>query len=71
MIEITVEIVRAGRSTRQVVTVAEGTLVRSVLRAVGQSPEGCAVFIEGVSVPRDRALASPTQLTVVPTFSGG
>jgi sulfur carrier protein ThiS len=71
MIAITIEIARAGHPPVRIVEVAEGTLVRSVLRTVGQSPEGCAVFVDGVSVPRDLPLHAATRLTVVPTFSGG
>jgi sulfur carrier protein ThiS len=71
MIAITVEVARAGRSTEQVLHLAEGTLVRAAVRAAGLSPEGCAVLIDGVSVPRDLPLRVATRLTIVPTFSGG
>jgi sulfur carrier protein ThiS len=68
---VTVEIARAGRSERRTVRVRSGSLVRDVVRLVGQAPEGCAVLVEGVSVPLDAPLEGPVVLTVLPTFSGG
>jgi sulfur carrier protein ThiS len=71
MIRVTVEVVRAGARTEQVLDLEENTLVRVAVRAAGFSPEGCAVLLDGVSVPRDLPLRSSVRLTVVPTFSGG
>ena len=71
MIDITIEVARAAARTIRVVAVEEGTLVRELLRQIGQPSEGCAVLVDGVSVPRDLPLRTPTRLTVVPTFSGG
>jgi len=71
MIEITVEIARAGQRREMVLELQEGTLVRAAVRAAGCAPEGCAVLVDGVSVPRDLPLRAATRLTIVPTFSGG
>jgi sulfur carrier protein ThiS len=71
MIAVTVEVARGGLTTERVLQVEEGTLVRAVVRSVGVSPEGCAVLVDGVSVPRDLPVTSPIRLTIVPTFSGG
>jgi len=70
-IEVTVEIARAGRSVRRTVEVRPGGLVRDVVREVGQAPEGCAVLVQGTSIPLDTPITAPLRLTVVPTFSGG
>lgn len=68
-----VELVWAQRGTRtsRVVHVPPGTTVRGVLRAVGEHPEGSAVFLDERSVPLDREIVEPVCLTVVRTFSGG
>jgi sulfur carrier protein ThiS len=71
MITVTLEVVRAGARREHVLEVEENTLVRVAVRAAGLSPEGCAVLLDGVSVPRDLPLRSSVRLTVVPTFSGG
>jgi len=63
--------VRPGRGRTVRVEVPVGTLVRAVVRSAGEAPEGCAVLIEGMSVPLDTPTERPTRLTVVPTFSGG
>ena len=70
-IEVTVEVARAGAGPARVLRVAEGTPVRVVVREAGLSPEGCAVLIDGTSVPRDLALRAAVRLVIVPTFSGG
>jgi len=41
------------------------------VRQVGQRAEGCAVLVDGTSVPLDTAVDGPIRLTVIPTFSGG
>jgi sulfur carrier protein ThiS len=71
MLRVTVEVVRAGRSTVRTVDVPTGSPVRVVVRAVGHAAEGCAVLIGDRPVPMDLALLEPTRLTVIPTFSGG
>ena len=71
MIAVTIEVARAGHTSERVLELAEGTLVRTAVRAAGLSPEGCAVLIDGVPVPRDLPLVGATRLTLVPTFSGG
>jgi len=71
MIEVTIELARGSRVTERTLTLPEGTLVRAAVRAAGYSPEGCAVLLDGVSVPRDLPLVGPLRLTIVPTFSGG
>jgi sulfur carrier protein ThiS len=45
--------------------------VRTLLRELGHAAEGSAVLIDGVSVPLDTPIETPTRLVVVPTFSGG
>ncbi len=71
VIDVDVEIVRAGRSVRRRLTVPSGSLVREALRPLGLAPEGCAVLVDGTSIPLDTRLTAPVRLTVVPTFSGG
>ena len=71
MIAITVVVARAGHQSERILELAEGTLVRAAVQAAGFSPEGCAVLVDGVSVPRDLPLLTPTRLTIVPTYSGG
>jgi sulfur carrier protein ThiS len=70
-IEVQVEVARAGRSTVRTFSVAPGTLVKELVRAVGESSEGAAVLVDGVSLPMDSPVTGPTHLVVVPTFSGG
>ena len=71
LLAVQVEVARAGRSSDHAREVAPGTLVKEVVRSVGEAPEGCAVLIDGVSVPLDTPLDRPVRLVVVPTFSGG
>ncbi|MFZ0698853.1 MAG: hypothetical protein WAN74_01485 [Thermoplasmata archaeon] len=52
-------------------TVPHGTLVRTVLRSIGQAPEGCAVLEGERPLPLDTPLMRSVRLLVVPTFSGG
>jgi len=70
-LRVTVEVTRGGRVRRSEFDVPAGTLVRSVVRRAGETPEGCAVLIEETPVPLDAPLERPVRLTVVPTFSGG
>jgi sulfur carrier protein ThiS len=70
-VQVELEFARAGRSDVLRVTVAPGTSLRSILRAAGQSPEGCAVLRDGRSLPLDILLTQSTHLVVVTTFSGG
>jgi sulfur carrier protein ThiS len=68
---VVVEVARGGRSTVRTLSVAPGTLVRSVVREVGHAPEGSAVLRENVSIPLDTPIEQSCRLVVVPTFSGG
>ena len=70
---VTVEVEVARPRSPEVLTrdVPAGTLVKELVRAAGQSPEGVAVLIDGVSVPLDLPVDRPLRLVVVPTFSGG
>jgi sulfur carrier protein ThiS len=70
-VPVEVEVARAGRAAVHVREVAPGTLVKEVVRSVGEAPEGSAVLIDGVSVPLDTPVDRPLRLVVVPTFSGG
>ena len=70
-VRVTVEVARAGRSETHELSVDRGTLLRAVVRQVGQRAEGCAVLVDGTSVPLDTAVDGPIRLTVIPTFSGG
>ncbi len=70
-IEVLVEVARAGRSTVRSERVVAGTLVKELLRRMGQAPEGSAVLVDGRSVPLDTPLSDPIRLVIVPTFSGG
>ena len=71
MIRVEVEVARSGRARRARFEVAPGTLVREVVRRTGEAPEGCAVLFGETPVPLDAPIDRPTQLTVIPTFSGG
>jgi sulfur carrier protein ThiS len=68
---VEVEVARGGHRRIARFTVAPGTLVRSVVRLSGESPEGCAVLIDETPVPLDTPLERSVRLTVIPTFSGG
>ena len=70
-VRVEVEVARAGRSVVHERRVAPGTLVKQVVRSVGEAPEGAAVLVDGVSVPLDTPIDAPLRLVVVPTFSGG
>ena len=70
-VRIEVEIARAARSVVVARSVPRGTLVKQVVRDVGEAPEGSAVLIDGRSVPLDTPIVAPLRLVVVPTFSGG
>jgi len=70
-VSVTVEVVRAARSATYERHVAPGTLIRSVVRSVGEAAEGSAVLVDGTSVPLDTPITAPLRLVVVPTFSGG
>jgi sulfur carrier protein ThiS len=66
-----VEVTRAGRTTRHELSVTSGTLVRSVLREIGQRAEGSAALVDDTPIPLDTPISAPIRLVVVPTFSGG
>ncbi len=68
---VTLTLARAGRTTSTHLTVPPGTTLRAVLRSAGYPPEGCAVLVDGVPWPLDRAVLASLELTVLPTFSGG
>jgi len=70
-LRISVEVTRAEAVRRRTLSVVPGERVREIVRRVGQSPEGCAVMIDGVPVPLDLPIERPARLVVVPTFSGG
>jgi sulfur carrier protein ThiS len=65
--------VARGRQAGPVVTLSVplGTPLREALRSLGHAPEGCAVLLDGASVPLDLRIERPARFTVVPTFSGG
>ncbi len=70
-VPVEVEVARAGRTATSRQLVAAGTLVREIVRAAGEAPEGSAVLHEDVSIPLDTPVTAPMRLVVVPTFSGG
>jgi sulfur carrier protein ThiS len=70
-VAVEVEVARAGRPSVHLHRVRAGTLVKELVRAVGEAPEGSAVLLDGVPVPLDLPLERPVRLVVVPTFSGG
>ena len=71
LVRVEVEVARGGKRRRVDVSVARGTMVRTVVRTAGETPEGCAVLVGETPVPLDLPIERPTRLTVVPTFSGG
>lgn len=68
---VEVVIARAGRETVLRLPAPPGTLVRSILRAAGQAPEGSAVLVDDVSIPLDTPVDGIVRIVVLPTFSGG
>jgi sulfur carrier protein ThiS len=70
-VRIRLEFLRAGASSVRELSVPAGTRLRDLLRSLGQSPEGCAVFRGERPLPLDLALHEGSELTVIPTFSGG
>ena len=71
LLEVRLETARGGTSTVRTVPVATGTLLRDVLRSIGQPPEGCAVLRGDRPVPLDLPITEATTFLIVPTFSGG
>jgi sulfur carrier protein ThiS len=65
------DVTRGGSVETREISVASGTRLRAALRAVGLSPEGCAVLLDETPVPLDTPMESAQRYTVVPTFSGG
>jgi sulfur carrier protein ThiS len=70
-VTVEVEVARAKGPALHTRSVRVGTLVKEVVRSVGEAPEGTAVLVEGVSVPLDTPIDRAVRLVVVPTFSGG
>jgi len=70
-IVVEVEVARARRSEVFHRSVRPGTLVRDLVRSLGEAPEGSAVLLDGRSIPLDTRLDAPVRLVLVPTFSGG
>jgi len=70
-VRVDVEVARSGRSREARFDVAPGTLVRTVVRLAGETPEGCAVLRGETPIPLDTPIEEALRLTVVPTFSGG
>ena len=70
-LRVQLTVARAGRSQRYTVRVAPGTLLRDVLRSLGQAAEGSAVLENDRPVPLDLPLQRNARYTVIPTFSGG
>ncbi len=70
-IHVRLVVARAGRSTATEHDVPVGTPLRALLRNAGHLPEGCAVLVDGKPWPLDRPLLGDTELTVLPTLSGG
>ncbi len=68
---VIIELTRGASVDRRELTVARGTPVRTVLRSIGQAPEGSAVLVDDTPIPLDTPVEGPTRLTVVATFSGG
>ncbi len=68
---IRLEVLRAGHGEVFTRRVPSGTLLRSVLRSVGQATEGAAVLRGERPVPLDLPLERDEEFTVIPTFSGG
>jgi sulfur carrier protein ThiS len=70
-VEVTVEVGRAGRTVLRTVVLARGRPVSDAVREVGEAPEGCAVLVDGTSIPLDTPVEGPLRITVLPVFSGG
>ena len=65
-------VARAGRTEApKSIDVPLGSSLKSALRAVGQSSEGCAVLLGETPVPLDLPIDGPGRFTILPTFSGG
>ncbi len=70
-VSVEVEVLRSGRCRRARFDVPTGTLVRTLVRMAGETPEGCAVLRDETPLPLDSPIEETVRLTVVPTFSGG
>jgi sulfur carrier protein ThiS len=70
-LHVVVEVTRGGSVERRELELVPGTLVRAVLRSIGQAPEGSAVLVDDLPIPLDTAIDRALTMTVVPTFSGG
>ncbi len=70
-VRIELEVTRASHSDRHTVQVPRGTVLRAVLRSIGQSAEGSAVLSGDRPVPLDLPLEKSERFRVIPTFSGG
>ncbi len=70
-VRVEIEVARAGRSSVVTLEVPAGTTVRTLLRQLGQAPEGSAVLVRDTPISLDTAVETDIRLTVVPTFSGG
>jgi len=70
-VSVEVEVLRSGRRRRARFDVPTGTLVRTLVRMAGETPEGCAVLRDETPLPLDSPIEETVRLTVVPTFSGG
>ena len=70
-VRIRLEVVRAGHSEFHTLRVSKGTLLRVVIRSIGQSVEGSAVLSGNRPVPLDLPLEKSGRFLVIPTFSGG
>ncbi|HEV2167271.1 MAG TPA: hypothetical protein VGS23_09925 [Thermoplasmata archaeon] len=69
--EVTFRISRGGCSETLVAKVARGSPLRAALRSVRLFGEGVAVLDGDRSIPLDTPVLVASELTVVPTFSGG
>jgi sulfur carrier protein ThiS len=68
---VLVEVARGAAGTQRPMEVEPGTPIRGLVRALGFSPEGVAVLVDGRPVPLDGPLEDGQRLVIVPTFSGG
>ncbi len=71
LLVVEVEVARAVPGAGRLVELPAGSRVRDAVRAVGLSPEGAAVVVDGEPVPMDEPLTPAERLLVIPTFSGG
>jgi len=68
---VTVRMFRGSPAQDRKLSLARGTLLKSILKELGLFAEGTALWWDGEPVPSDFPVPGPGTLDIVSTFSGG